>query len=332
MDSKISDTLQKYYDQIFQDGKLVNIHISMWGMCHSLSEEDIKIDKALPEVIQLGKKMLIKPAVSNMFKNLQGKARNYLYANSFAFPLVSQAHFVPKGSYLKVYEALNDYRREFMALKEAFLENYENYKQEALDYYREFADQLNVESLAGLYPAKEAVAEKFSFEIVSFEIKLPTEFGNTDIHREVALETAAKQAKASAAASYNAEYTERLDTHMSKVNQFVNDVIGTIRSKVVEHCSLVLKKIGKNEVVTDKSISLLLGQINDFRKMNFVGDNVIETELNKIEQLLHKGPDFSKDKDAVQELKTNLSGLIDEAKNITDVASLSGQYFRKLSI
>lgn len=332
MEHKVSDTLQKYYDQIFQDGKLVNINISIWGMSYSLKEEDIKINDKLPDLIQLGKKMLIKPAVLNLFKSFEGKARRYLYANSFSFPLVSQSHFVPRKKYIEVYKQLCEFRREFKEMTDEFVENYEDYKNETIQYYEQFKDQISVDNLESYYPSKQAVAEKFAFDIVSFEIKLPTEFGNTDIHREAALEQAEVQARKASEAIYKAEYSERLNTHMGKINEFVGEVIGTIRAKVLEHCSLVLKKVNKREVVSDKSISILLSQINEFRQMNFIEDKGIETELGKLETLLNKGSNFSKDKDAVQELKTSLTNIIEEAKGVTDVAALSGQYFRKLSI
>ena len=51
---KITDTLQGYYDKVFQDGKLINIHIGMWGMSYNLTEEDIKLDNKLPDTIKLG--------------------------------------------------------------------------------------------------------------------------------------------------------------------------------------------------------------------------------------------------------------------------------------
>jgi hypothetical protein len=332
MEYKISETLQKYYDQVFQDGKLVNINVSIWGMSYRLKEEDLKIEQKLPDVIQLGKKMLIKPAVFNTFKSLESKARNYLYANSFSFPLVKQAHFVPKKKYLKVYEDLAGFKESFKELKTSFLERYPEYKLEALEYYKQFKDQINIEDLENYYPTPEQVAEKFAFEIMSFEVKLPTEFGGTDIQREVALEEAAKVAQQNKEKQYQKEYQERLDTHMSKITEFVNDVVGTLRTKVVEHCSVVLKKVNKREVVTDKSISMLLENIEEFRQMNFIEDKAIEGELAKLESLLTKGTNFATNKDAVEELKTSLTSIIDEAKGVTDVAAVSGQYFRKLTI
>jgi hypothetical protein len=332
MDYKITDTLQKYYDKVFQDGKLVNMRISMWGMSYSLTEDDIKIDNKLPEMIQLGKKMLIKPAVYNIFKRLEGKARNYLYANSFQFPLVPQAHFVPKSKYLEVYEKMNEFKTEFNRLKEEFVEKYPTYKEEAIAYYAEFADQLNVESLDALYPNIEVVKDKFSFEIVSFEIKLPTEFADIDVHTEVAREQAVDEAKVKAAAQYKTEYKSQLDTHMGKINEFVGEVIDTLRTKVVEHCSVVLSKISKKEVVSESSIKTLMKHINEFRDLNFVEDKTIEAELAKVEKLLNGGNDFKGNKDAVKELQGVLSNVITEAKNMTDVANISGEYFRKLEV
>lgn len=332
MDYKITETLQKYYDQVFQDGKLVNLHIAMWGMSYSLTEDDIKLDKRLPEIIKLGKKMLIRPSVYNAFRNLQSRARNYLYSHSFTFPLVPQAHFVPRTKYLEVNNKLNEYKNEFLNLKQEFVENYNRYKEQALEYYAQHADQLNIESLEALYPDIDYVTGKFSFEIVSFEVKLPTEFANIDIHTEVARELAADAAKQEKSLEFQQEYQNQLSTHMNKINEFVGEVIDTLRSKVIEHCSIVLKKIKKKDVVTDSSIKMLMTHINEFRSLNFVEDKAIETELLKVEKLLVSGNDFSKDKDAVQELQNCLNGVIDEAKNMTDVANISGEYFRKLEV
>jgi hypothetical protein len=77
---------------------------------------------------------------------------------------------------------------------------------------------------------------------------------------------------------------------------------------------------------------MLMTHINEFRSLNFIEDKAIETELLKVEKLLVSGNDFAKDKDAVQELQNCLNGVIDEAKNMSDVANISGEYFRKLEV
>jgi hypothetical protein len=42
--------------------------------------------------------------------------------------------------------------------------------------------------------------------------------------------------------------------------------------------------------------------------------------------------DFNKDKDALGMLKTHLTSVVKEAETLTDVANVSGEYFRKLSV
>jgi hypothetical protein len=323
------NTLQKYYDKVFSDGKLVHVHIGMWGMSHILTQEDIMLEGVLPNTIQLGKKYLIKREVHRRFKNLEAKIRNYLYANSFSFPLVSQAHFVPKTKFVEVYNTLHEFRQEFLAMAEEFFDKYEDYKREALEHYREHRDTVNVD-LERHYLPLEAIKKKFYMDIASFEISLPTNFKDIDIHTEMSREQAIGQAKSEAQNRYNQEYSKQVDLHMSKINDFVQDVVSTLRENIVQHCNVTLDKIAKREVVTDNSIKKLLGHISNFRSMNFMDDQTIERELSKVESLLNSDRDFSKDVNALHMLQTTLTGVVNEAKNINDFANVSGEYFRKI--
>lgn len=328
---QVTDTLQKYYDKVFQDGKLVNIHIGMWGMSYNLTEEDIKLDNKLPDTIKLGKKMLIKPAVYNKFKNIEQKIRKYLYVNSFDFPLVSQAHFVPKAKYLDVYTTLDKMRVEFMQMVEEFVEKYEDYKKEAIAYYQEHKDTVSVDDLEKYYPSVANVRSKFYFDIVSFEIALPAEFKELNLQDEIDREIAGNEAKRKALEGYKTEYSKQITTHMAKINDFVGEVTATLRTKIVEHCSTALQKINKKEVVSESSIRTLLKHIQEFRDMNFVDDKTVEAELAKVERLLVGNHDFAKDKDAIGLLQQHLSTVVKEAESLSDVANVSGEYFRKLA-
>jgi hypothetical protein len=329
---QITDTLQKYYDKVFQDGKLVNIHIGMWGMSYNLTEEDIKLDNKLPETIKLGKKMLIKPAVYNKFKNHEQKIRKYLYTNSFDFPLVSQAHFVPKTKYAEVYEKLNELRDEYMLMVDEFVDKYEDYKQEVLEHYQEHKATVNVEDLANYYPPLSQIRKKFYLDIVSFEIALPAAFAEIDLQTEIDREATVTIAKQEATSKYREEYSRQLDTHMSKINDFVGQVTATLRGTIAEHCSVTLKKIAKKEVVSDANIRTLMKHIQEFRDMNFIDDKAIENELQKVERLLTGDKDFGSDKEALSQLQQHLTTIVKEAETLTDVANISGEYFRKLSV
>lgn len=329
---KITETLQNYYDKVFQDGRLTLIHIGMWGMSYNLTEEDIKLDKQLPETIKLGKKMLIKPAVYNKFKTFEQKARKYLYVNSFDFPLVNQAHFVPKTKYIEVFMKLTEMKSEYTEMVDEFIEKYEDYKTEALEYYKDHKDTVNIENLESYYPSVANLKKKFHFDIVSFEIALPSEFKEIDLQDEIDREQAVAVVKREALTAHKEEYKKQLDTHMSKIHDFVGEVTNTLRSKVVEHCSVALNKINKREVVSETNIKMLLKQIQEFRDMNFVDDKAIEAELSKVEKMLNGEHNFDKDKDALGMLRQHLTSVVDQAKSLSDAANVSGEYFRKLEI
>jgi len=329
---KITETLQKYYDKVFQDGRLTLIHIGMWGMSYNLTESDIKLDNKLPDTIKLGKKMLIKPAVYNKFKTFEQKARKYLYSNSFDFPLVNQAHFVPKAKYIEVFTKLSEMKVEYTVMVDEFLDKYEDYKKEALDYYLEHKDTVNVDNLASYYPSPVKLREKFHFDIVSFEIALPAEFRETDLQAEIQREQVGSEAKQKALAGYKEEYKKQLDTHMLKINNFVGEVTNTLHSKIVEHCTVALNKINKREIVSETNINILLKQIQEFRDMNFVDDKSIEAQLSKVEKMLTGEHNFDKDKDALGLLRQHLTDVVEKAQSLTDVANASGEYFRKLKI
>lgn len=304
----------------------------MWGMSYNLTEEDIKLDNKLPETIKLGKKMLIKPAVYNKFKSHEQKIRKYLYTNSFDFPLVSQAHFVPKTKYAEVYKKLNELRDEYMLMVDEFVEKYEDYKREVLAYYQEHKDTVNVEDLANYYPPLSQIRKKFYLDIVSFEIALPAAFAEVDLQIEIDREKSVNDAKLEATLAYREEYNRQLNTHMSKINDFVGQVTSTLRSTIAEHCSVTLKKISKKEVVSDANIKTLMKHIQEFRDMNFVDDRAIELELQKVENLLTGDRDFGSDKEALSQLQQHLTNVVKEAESLTDVANVSGEYFRKMSV
>lgn len=329
---KITATLQKYYDKVFQDGKLVNVHIGMWGMSVNLTEEDILLDNKLPDTIDLGKKMLIQKAVYKKFKNIEGKIRRYLYTNSFEFPLISQAHFVPKNRYLEVYTELNKLKNEYMATAEEFIQNYDKYKQEALEFYEQHKDSVKIDALERYYPSKESMRAKFYVHIVSFEIALPTEFKELNLQDEIQRELFTEEAKQKALADYQHKYNQQLETHMGKIGEFMTDVTTTLRSKVAEFCATALKKINDKEVVSAASIKSILKNIQEVRRMNFTDDAVVEEQLRNLEQIAGSDRDFSKDTDSILLLQGCLNSAITQVSKVTDVATVSGEYFRKMSV
>jgi hypothetical protein len=328
---KITDTLQKYYDKVFEDGKLMSVHIGMWGMAANLVEEDIKLTSKLPPTHKLGKKMLIKTEVYNRFKTMDQKIRKTLEKSSFDFPL-AKANFVPKTKYLEVYAKLNSLRDEYMQMVEEFVEKYEDYKKEAMDFYEEHKDTIKVEDLESHYPPASKIRSKFYCDIVSFEVKMPKEFSEINLQDEISREQINTVEREQAAARYKEEFSKQVDIHTEKLRSFMEEATAELRTRVAEHFTVALAKINKSEVVTDNSIRRMYEQINEFRAANFANDTAVENQLNELEKLLGGTKDFSKDKEAMVVLKQHLANVVEEARNTSDVSGISGRYFRNLDI
>ena len=278
-------------------------------MSYNLTEEDIKLDNKLPETIKLGKKMLIKPAVYNKFKSFEQRVRKYLYVNSFDFPLVSQAHFVPKAKYLEVYKKLDEMREEYLLMVAEFVEKYEDYKKEVLEYYQDHKETVSVDDLETYYPPLATIRKKFYFDIVSFEIALPAEFTQLNLQDEIDRELFTSEAKQQAADNYKEEYNKQVQLHTAKLSSFMDEVTATVRGKVAEHFTVVLNKVNKKEVVSDASIQSIYRQIKEFRDANFADDRMVAEELRKLEKLLDGKPNFDEDRDAIGLLKQHLTNL-----------------------
>lgn len=319
---RITKALQAHYDKIFQDGYLIHLHIRKWGMGVSLSEDDLDIDEKLPDIIKLGRKMLIDPKVIARFNNLEGKARRYLYRNSFLFP-ISDAHFIPKKKFGDVIIELSKRREEFMGVANEFFTNYETHKKDALAKYKEYA-----EVLTPYYPGLEKVKEKFSFEISIFELAMPKNLENVDINKLIDREKATEEVKNHIENEMRVQY----QNSMARIEQFTDEAAKTLRFQVVDTCQTLVDKIKKNEIISRSNILAVKEQISHFRELNFLDDKVVERELDSLEKIVDGEKNYKTDQDAIKQLNTALESVITEAKNISDIRYVSGEYFRPVNL
>jgi hypothetical protein len=65
---------------------------------------------------------------------------------------------------------------------------------------------VKVEDLESYYPSLANIKKKFYFDIVSFEIALPAQFEELNLHDEILREQIGNEAKQAALSSYKAEY------------------------------------------------------------------------------------------------------------------------------
>lgn len=321
-ETSVPDTVRAYYDKLFQDGFLVSVHVSKWGMSTLLSKEDIDYDKAVPAIFKLGKKMLIAPERLNEFIRIESRARRYLSWNSYDFP-IGEAHFVPKKKILEVLSTLSKIREDFDKLKARFIENYDQYKEDTLTKYPDLAA-----SLRPAYPEKDSLNSRFKFSISIYEIHMPQEFGEVDIQTIIDRDNAKQEVREAMELELSSYYKES----MNKLEQFTENAARLLRSQIVTMCNDVSQKIKNNEVVTKLNIKDVRDGIAHFRKLNFTDDKVIEDELDKLEQVVSGNVDYKTDQEALVVLHNTLNEVIDSALNAADLSTIPTNYFRAIKI
>lgn len=320
--TSLTDSVKAYYDKLFQDGFLVSIHVSKWGMSTHLSKEDIEYEKAVPAIFKLGKKMLIDPERFNEFSRVEGKARRYLATNSYDFP-IGEAHFVPKKKVREVLVNLDKVKQEFMKLKTRFIENYETYKEDILGKYPELAD-----SLRPLYPQKEDLNTRFNFSVSIYEIRMPKELGEVNIQDLIDREEAKQEVRD----EMEQELANYYKSSMNKLEKFTEDAAKLLRAQMVNMCTSVINKIKNKEVVTKTNIKMIREEIDNFRKLNFTDDQLVADEIEKLSQVVAGNVNYKTDKEALAELNNALTDVLDKANNVSDLSVISGKYFRAIKI
>jgi len=315
--------LDRYYDKLFSTGVLISIHISRWSMSTSLKESDLEIEK-VPDIIKLGKKMLVKPVLFNQFAQIEQRARLYLKRMSNRFP-IAEAHFVAFHNLEEVRKQLETYKEEFNILVDSFVENYEQYKTEALAAYPEYADVLRP-----AYPSVNEIRGKFNFEYSEFRINMPNELQEVNIR--VLLEEEAQVAATVNEAKEH--YNQQAAKQLEQITNFVDNSIKELRESVNSVFAVIINKINKGDVVSDVNKNTLLKKIQDFEKLNIFGDKVLEERITEVQTFLAENRDL-KSKDNVDDrnaLKEFLLDVKTVAENTSDISSITGEYLRALEI
>jgi hypothetical protein len=322
--TELTSAVRNHYDRLFQDGFLVSVHVSKWGMSTQLDKDDINYDptKALPSIFRLGKKMLINPERLNEFMRIESRARRFLAANSYDFP-VADAYFVPKKKVAVVLDTLNNFKTEYLTLRDTFIKNYDVYKTEIANNYPDIA-----EDLKQAYPAADKIASKFGFSVSLFEIQMPQSMGEVDIQSLITRDKAEAEVKKELEDRLKGHYDESL----KKIEKFTQDAATKVRSEIVSMCEGVSEKIKKREVISRRNIQSVLDSLADFKALNFLDDAVVTKALNDLETVVSAKLDYKTDATALAALDAGLTTVLDDVRNINDLNEVSEKYFRAIKL
>ena len=333
--SKPANAIRK----ILEQGILINVTGRSWSGQAQLHQTELGFTKGeIPkELINLGKKNLIPLDWRNRLKRPIQNARNHVSRYAFPFP-ISNAFFVPAEAIPKVVERLDECKKDFSKELGLFIREYERirdnqivqFRKELPDIYKrtvhgdfdEFVETF-MSTLDRLYPPKDELRAKFDLVWQFFEVNLPDykrRSGNFLVKQE--------EENRKLAAQYQREAQR-------EINQFLNDVVITLRGETVKVCSYVTDKIKRGEAVTGKNLNALKSLIDRFETLNFVGDAPIKEQLDSLRANYlngHDGQYFKDNSSATKSLQNALGVVMEAAQNISDVSSVTGNWKRRIKL
>lgn len=332
---------------IFSDGVLVDINVSYWSGAKILTAKDLGLkEEEIAEAFSLGRKMLVPREIIRKFRAIESKARFIVERNSFKFP-IGNARFIPKKKFPKVFDALKEYQQEYNALVNTLITNYNSYRKEMIPVYAKAAEiafmkqlpsthEFSIEDMEkdkydfvynfltrinSHYPDAESLRGKFSLDWDIYEIALPRmkkgnaeSIADNEFKKQIADEEYRTQAQ-------------------EKIGNFIEEVVTALRNETVSLCTHVIDNITKGKIVRKQTLKSINDFIDNFRELNFVGDQKIEDQLDSLKKDFldaYSPKNISKRTELKVELVRRLHDLSEVAANVTDVNSVTGEYRRKV--
>ena len=292
-------------------------------MACPLAPEDVGTTyEKLPAFVKLGRKMLIDESELTKFSHIESNARTYLRNNSLQFP-ISQAHFIPNKRLMVVMDKLHAYEELYKARVTEFAANYDRLKQDMLTRFPEHR-----QTLEPFYPPIASVVASFGFSLSIFEVSFPKKVDKTTFATLKAEEAAEQEMKL----RFEKEMESQYQKSINSIDDFLKGSVKDLRGKIVETLQHVAEKIRSGKIITKTNLDTMGNVISMFEGLNFLDDKSVQTQLTAVQSLIGSSVDFKTDREAVTALSTAIDNVLAVADSVTDVDSVTGEYFRSITL
>jgi hypothetical protein len=300
-----------------REGVLINVSVRYWRAHKKLKAEDIGLepDSVSDRLISLGHKRLLPKEATAALGLVESRAHALIESNTFQF-LNGLAHFLPNSKLGEVTDKLKELEVEFWQAKTKFLEQYGSLRDAALEEWRTMAQKLSPDpdrvlaTIEASFPPAATLERSFGFDTRLFQISAPERLG-LDLVSVGDQENliAARHKAASEAAARIREETDR----------FVSDCVASLREQTAKLCDEMLESIRTSETgVHQKTLNRLVKFIDQFKSLNFVGDQEMDSRLEQVrkELLSRTAEEYRDDVFARQRLVNGLNSLANQARQL----------------
>jgi hypothetical protein len=266
-------------------------------------------------LISLGHKKLLPKEALKTLALIESRAHSLVEASTFPF-LGGLARFLPNARLADTTNRLNELEGEFDQARRRFMADYGelrvNASREWWDAARKLVtdpDRL-VSTIEASFPEPGRMDRYFGFSTQMFQIRAPESLGMEliDAADQQEIARARTQAAADAARQIN-----------EGVQGFVTDCVGTLREETAKLCEQMLASMQSGQTgVHQKTLNRLVKFIDQFKTLNFAGDQEMEEHLERARsELLGMTAEEYRDSDAARRRLTDgLRGLADTAREM----------------
>jgi hypothetical protein len=265
---------------VSKEGVLLSVSVGYWRARKQLSAGDVNLDasKINSELIRLGHKNLLPKEAFQKLALIESRAHATVESSTFPF-LGGIGRYLANTKLEQVTTRLEELEQEFTVEKSNFLRQYPELRVKALESWEEQARELSDEPerlmavIRNAFPVPSEVERRFRFSVRMFSISVP------DV-AEADLITLGEQ-RAVIDARNAAVRRARVEIEDS-CQEFIGDCVSALRSETAQLCEDMIKTINTTGSVHQKTLNRLSKFIAKFSEMNFVGDEQMSQELEKV--------------------------------------------------
>jgi hypothetical protein len=306
---------QQLLDVLTREGVLLNVSVRYWRATKKLNPEDLGLapDQVTERLISLGHKKLLSKEQLQSLAVIESRAHALVESSTFPF-LNGLGHFLPNAKLEEVMGKLQGLEQEFQSAQRAFLDRYGLLRQQATQEWREAAARLVpdpdrlVATIEASFPDPKNMDRHFGFLVQMYQIRVPDSVGLEMLG--VGEQQQVMQARELAA-------REAADKIRRDTQQFVSDCVASLRQQTADLCQEMLSSIRDGKTgVHQKTLNRLIRFIDEFKQLNFVGDQEMEAQLERVRQefLSRTAEEYRDDAYARTRLEQGLKGLADTAQ------------------
>jgi len=304
-------------EALTREGVLVNVSVRYWRATRKLNAEDLGLDpdNVTERLISLGHKKLLPREALERLALVESRAHTLVESSTFSF-LNGLGHFLPNSKLAEVTAKLKDLENEFDQARQAFLDRYGELRQQASTEWYEAARRLVadperlVATIEASFPNLAQMQRAFGFDVHLFQLRAPEGLDLALVSREEQAQVIAARDKAA---------TEAAAQIHRGAESFVADCVASLRQETAKLCEEMLESMRTGKTgVHQKTLNRLVRFIDEFKQLNFVGDQEMESQLERVRQefLLRSAEDYRDDSAAKARLEQGLEALAQTARDL----------------